>query len=96
MRPKMYYLELLDCSNEVNRAFKSGQSARLQHTIILRTNNGNNEFSYEDVGLLSLYGMLFVLLGGLAVAMVFSFYKFWLLEGKWLAPHPISVYALWF
>ena len=40
--------------------------------------------------------MLFVLLGGLAVAMVFSFYKYWQLEGKWLAPHPISVYALWF
>ena len=40
--------------------------------------------------------MLFVLLGGLAIGMVVSFYKYWKLENKWIAPHPISVYALWF
>ena len=40
--------------------------------------------------------MLFILLGGLALAMLFSFYKYWKLENKWLAPHPVSVYALWF
>lgn len=28
--------------------------------------------------------------------MVAAFYKYWRTEGKWLAPHPISVYAIWF
>ena len=41
-RPKMYYFELLDCSSEVNRVFKTGQSARLQHSISMMTENGQN------------------------------------------------------
>lgn len=39
MRPKIFYFELLDCAGEVNRVFKSGQSARLQHTIVMKTND---------------------------------------------------------
>ena len=52
MRPKIFYFELLDCAGEVNRVFKNTQSARLQHTIVMKTDNGTNHFSYEDIGLL--------------------------------------------
>ena len=60
----------------------------------ITTEKGNNEFSYEDQGLLRLYGILFVLLGSLFLLLIRAFYKFFKLEGKWMAPHPIMIYAL--
>ena len=70
----------------------------MEHSIYLTTKVGNtvNHFSYEDKGLLTLYFILFLLMGSLALYMLHTFYKYWKIERKWLAPHPVSVYALWF
>lgn len=63
-RPRIYYFELLDCDREVTKVFRAGQYPRYT-TDIHVTTNGDNEFSYEDIGLLRLYALLFIFSGTL-------------------------------
>ena len=60
----------------------------------MTTEQGANHFSYEDMGSLNLYTVLFILLGCLFGLMINSFIKFYRSEKKWMAPHPIMIYAL--
>ena len=55
-----------------------------------------NEFSYEDIGSLSLYLQLFVGFGILFGLMLKSFIQFYKLEKSWMAPHPFVVVSLAF
>ena len=93
-RPRLYYFEVLDCDNEIGRVYRTGNLPRFVHKVSITTDKGTNEFSFEDIGLLQLHGVLFF-----ALLLVFgllgkSFYKFFQEEGKWLAPHPVMLYAL--
>ena len=62
--------------------------------VNITTDKFTNEFSYEDIGSLRLYSVLFFLLGGLFCLMINTFRKFYKVEKKWMAPHPIMIYAL--
>ena len=62
--------------------------------VEMTTDKGQNQFSYEDMGSLRLYTMLFVLLGALFGMMIRTFVNFYRVEKKWMAPHPILIYAL--
>lgn len=74
--------------------FRTGQFPRVMTRVSMTTDKGNNQFSYEDMGSLSLYAFLSVLLGGLFCLMVRTFVKFYRIEKKWMAPHPIMIYSL--
>ena len=62
--------------------------------IHLTTDGGSNEFSYEDIGLLRLYIILFVLMTVLFILMIRTFLKFYRKEKTWLAPHPVMIFSL--
>lgn len=62
--------------------------------VSMTTDHGQNHFSYEDQGTLGLYTILFVLLGGLFCLMVRTFIRYYRIEKKWMAPHPIMIYSL--
>lgn len=62
--------------------------------IHLTTDGGSNEFSYEDMGLLRLYSILFVLMTLLFILMIRTFLKFYRTEKTWLAPHPVMIFSL--
>lgn len=47
-RPRMYYFEVLDCKGKVQGSFSSGGIPRVIHEIHMTTDDGKNEFSYED------------------------------------------------
>jgi len=62
----------------------------------MTTNNGHNEFSYEDVGLLSLYSFMFVLSVTLFGLMLHTFREYNRFECNLMAPHPIIMCGLCF
>lgn len=93
-RPRLYYFEILDCEKNASRTYRSGNLPRFTHKLHITTDKGSNEFSYEDQGLLWLNGILFLLLGSLFGLLTRAFFKFFKMEGKWMAPHPIMLYAL--
>ena len=95
-RPRLYYAEVLDCNNELLKYFSTGQFPRLATDIHFTTNDGENEFSYEDMGLLRLYVVLLILLGGLFVLMIKTFRQYLQTENTWLAPHPIIIIGIFF
>ena len=57
-RPKIYYFEIIDCNGKVTDSFTSGSIPRVTHEIYLTTGTDANEFSYEDMGTMSLYCIL--------------------------------------
>ena len=79
-RPTIYYVEVLDCKNELLGVFNTGSFPKLFHEVHFTTQNGKNEFSYEDMGLLRLYTILLILLGALYVMLILSFRKFYQVE----------------
>lgn len=95
-RPRIYYVEMLDCTREVIKVFDRGQMPRFMHEVHFTTANGKNEFSYEDVGLLRLYSILLVLLGALFCLLCRTFLRFYRVENSCLAPHPIIIFGLTF
>ena len=72
-RPRLYYFVMLDCDRNLNQVFKSGQVPRLVHEIHMTTEDGWNEFSYEDMGSLGLYFLLFMSLGVIYLMMIKTF-----------------------
>ena len=95
-RPRIYYAEVLDCNNDLLRVFSSGSFPKITHEVHFTTQNGQNEFSYEDMGLLRLYTILLVSLGALYVLLIRSFCQFYKVEQSCLAPHPMILVGLTF
>ena len=95
-RPRLYYMEVLDCPGEVRNAFNLKGVPRLMTEFHIMTDERTNEFTYEDLGSLQLYTILFVLLGGLFVFLVRDFMKYYSREKKLTTPHTMMVVALSF
>ena len=69
-RPRIFYFEMIDCDLDVKSVFSTGNYPKFQTEIHTTTLDGTNEFSFEDVGLLKLYILLFALLGSLFCLMI--------------------------
>ena len=88
---------MLDCAKNVQSVFKTGQFPRVSTRINMTTGKDSadiNHFSYEDMGSPRLYTILFLLQGTLFVLMIRTFIRFYRVERKWMAPHPIMIYSL--
>ena len=75
-RPRIYYAEILDCEGSLLKNFSTGQFPRLTHEVHFYTQADKGEFSYEDLGLLRLYAILTILLGGLYCVMIKTFRRY--------------------
>jgi hypothetical protein len=54
----------------------------------------NTQFSYEDVGLLSLHVYLFLMTGAIAVHLIREYTKYMKEFEKMMSPHPIMLFAV--
>ena len=73
----MYYFEILDCDKEVTSVYKYGALPRFTTEIHATTEGGNNEFSFEDIGSMRLYVILFLLTGTIFVMMIKTYMRYY-------------------
>ena len=66
----------------------------LTEIVSLNKTPDDNHFSYEDMGLLSLHFYLCVGMTTLLALMIKQYYHFFMDFDRYIAPHPIMIYAL--
>ena len=74
--PRMYYFMMLDCPKEVHKTI-GGNKSEIYAEVHFTTGQSENEFSYEDIGSLRLYMILFISFGVLFALMLHSFNNFY-------------------
>ena len=91
-RPHIFYFALLDCSRNFEKTYSKGSLPRVLTELTIL--NGDNHFSYEDMGLLSLHVYMSIgmtLLFGLMIKQYIAYYQDF---ERLLSPHPIMIYSL--
>jgi len=93
--PHMYRFAVMDCSTEIERrARRDGRPVPriLTEITIKGIDNGVvTQFSYEQVGMLQLNMVLFVVLASMLYSLVSDYRRQIARTDRWFSPHPIMI-----
>ena len=94
-RPHIFFFAILDCNKDFEKTYQKGSLPRVLTEIVsLNQTPGDNHFSYEDMGLLSLHCYMLVGMALLFALMIKLYVAYYYDHDKLMSPHPIMIYAL--